>query len=271
MLTDKIKNKAEAKPATDRPPRCDVLLFVTTAEERKQLEIVAREFKLTFTESRCQIGEFIDLDYVGVNRVLAVNPPLGSLRYRGTAWQAITFQEATGAKSLISVGMAFGTRPQEQKPGDVLVSTHIVPYDERIKKTEDGQIVTDYSRATKRRCKISLLRTMEQQGRKLNNLNMGVKVHFGALLSGSARIYSSLYRDHLVKAFSELGISVVGGDMEGVALASASPPKKPLWIVVKGISDFADEERNKIIGDSRPTACANAFKFLFQTLRTNRA
>ena len=32
--------------------------------------------------------------------------------------------------------------------------------------------------------------------------------------------------------------------MEGVGLVSVSSPEDPAWIVVKGISDFADEDRD---------------------------
>jgi adenosylhomocysteine nucleosidase len=51
---------------------------------------------------------------------------------------------------------------------------------------------------------------------------------------------------------------IIGGDMEGLGLLSVSPADKPLWAVVKGISDFADEDRDGIKEATRPLACENA-------------
>ena len=49
--------------------------------------------------------------------------------------------------------------------------------------------------------------------------------------------------------------------MEGVGLLSVSPRKQPMWIVVKGICDFADENRDAEIAENRPLACQNAISF----------
>ncbi len=55
--------------------------------------------------------------------------------------------------------------------------------------------------------------------------------------------------------------------MEGVGLLAASIGKKdPIWCVVKGISDFADEDRDRVINESRPRACRNAAEFLLSAL-----
>jgi nucleoside phosphorylase len=59
---------------------------------------------------------------------------------------------------------------------------------------------------------------------------------------------------------------IVGGEMEGVGLLSVSPRDDPIWIVVKGICDFADEERDRIIKKSRPVACANSSQLVLSAL-----
>jgi nucleoside phosphorylase len=68
------------------------------------------------------------------------------------------------------------------------------------------------------------------------------QVHIGAFLSGGARIHSGLFRDELVTSVPAADDVIVGGEMEGVGLLSISPANDPVWIVVKGISDFADED-----------------------------
>ena len=37
---------------------------------------------------------------------------------------------------------------------------------------------------------------------------------------------------------------VVGGEMEGIGPISNCPKDRPNWVVVKGIFDFADEDRD---------------------------
>jgi adenosylhomocysteine nucleosidase len=59
---------------------------------------------------------------------------------------------------------------------------------------------------------------------------------------------------------------IVGGEMEGIGLLSISPPEKPSWIVVKAISDFADEDRDAIIKETRPIACRRAAVFVLSAL-----
>jgi nucleoside phosphorylase len=45
--------------------------------------------------------------------------------------KAMRLRGRTGAQAIVQVGMAFGIDPERQKPGDVLVSTSLVPYDNR--------------------------------------------------------------------------------------------------------------------------------------------
>jgi adenosylhomocysteine nucleosidase len=58
--------------------------------------------------------------------------------------------------------------------------------------------------------------------------------------------------------------------MEGVGLLSLSPANDPAWIVVKGISDFADEDRDAVIEGNRPLACGNAADFVLDALLNAR-
>ncbi len=51
--------------------------------------------------------------------------------------------------------------------------------------------------------------------------------------------------------------------MEGVGLLAASlTADDPIWCVVKGISDFADEGRDAMIQEHRRIACRNAAEFI---------
>ena len=55
--------------------------------------------------------------------------------------------------------------------------------------------------------------------------------------------------------------------MEGVGLLAASTAADdPIWCVVKGIADFADENRDAVIDANRPIACRNAAQFVLSAL-----
>ena len=91
-------------------------------------------------------------------------------------------------------------------------------------------------------------------------------IAFGELLSGAARIFSRHYLAELLRLVPGVQDGIIGGEMEGVGLTSVSPRKKPLWIVVKGICDFADENRDAEIEKTRPIACGNAARFVLSAL-----
>ena len=58
------------------------------------------------------------------------------------------------------------------------------------------------------------------------------------------------------------------GDSVGVGRGAAASETwgDPVWCVVKGISDFADENRDSVIEANRPVACRNASLFVLSAL-----
>jgi adenosylhomocysteine nucleosidase len=203
------------------------------------------------------------------------NLVMGSIGFFGTAARAMRLRAMTGASGIVQVGMAFGIDPRRQKAGDVLVSTSIIPYDNRDIKPATREcsrcgdrtagFVTEYQETRREPARPALVELFrrEQERRKHD-----FQVYLGALLSGSARIHSGFYRDELVRSVPGNGEDqIVGGEMEGVGLLGASvSPDDPIWCVVKGISDFADENRDAVIRANRPVACLNAATFLLSAL-----
>jgi len=87
------------------------------------------------------------------------------------------------------------------------------------------------------------------------------------MLSGAARIHSGFFRNELVRSVPPGEDLIIGGEMEGVGLRAASETwGDPVWCVVKGISDFADENRDAVIEANRPVACRNAGLFMLSAL-----
>ena len=57
--------------------------------------------------------------------------------------EADAFHNVTGATAMIQLGMAFGVWPDEQRLGDVLVSTSLLPYDSRDIMDDGDTHLTD--------------------------------------------------------------------------------------------------------------------------------
>lgn len=249
------------------PPECDVLLFVATTAELDAVRSVAQNQRLQFSEHRSELGLFASLGTIGQSRVVAVKTSTGGLGPRGSSANARFYLDATGATSLISVGMAFGIDRKTQRPGDVLVSSHLFPYDDRYVDDDAGGWRYDYARRDIKmyRAKSDLLKMIEQF--KLGP-GKARRIAIGCLLTGSALIHSRLYRDHLVERCSAAAKSIIGGEMEGVGLLGLSARDRACWLVAKGISDFADGPTSDPIAEaqSRRVACENAAAVVLEAL-----
>jgi nucleoside phosphorylase len=164
---------------------------------------------------------------------------MGAIGRLGSAAKAIRFREATGAQGIVQLGLAFGISPQAQQLGDVLVSTSIIPYDNRdIGPSPEGSggYIVEYPEANRQQARPAL-------------------VH--------------LFTREKNRGGHSFGI-IVGGEMEGVGLlAATTAPDDPVWCIVKGTSDFADENRDTVIGEGRSLACRNAAEFVLSALEND--
>ncbi len=256
--------------------QCSLLLFLATPDEETGLHQAARAHGIPFEPVRrnqSPIGEdYHWLGPVGDETVIAIGPVrsrghlvMGSIGFLGTAARAMRVGRETGAQGIVQLGMAFGVDPRNQRPGDVLVSTAIIPYDNRvIRHATDERYLTEYPNANRESARPALVERFRREQRRGNR---GFGVYLGAMLSGAARIGSSVYRDELVRDVPAGPDPIVGGEMEGVGLlAASSASDDPIWCVVKGISDFADRDRDAVIEANRPVACRNAAEFLLSAL-----
>ncbi|MFM7592084.1 MAG: hypothetical protein ACKO85_09850, partial [Isosphaeraceae bacterium] len=257
--------------------KCDILIFVTTRTERAQLESVANEFEISFEEKQtAELGSYFKLGKIGLNRVCAVQTNMGSFFHKASAHKAIELMRFSGATSIIQVGMAFGIDSKVQNYGDVLISRWIFPYDYRIVE-ENSQTssesdsrhryLSNYKDTRRFQSKDSLLKIFELEKKKSHDF----KIHIGGMLSGGARMRSQTFlRELLVSVTNSEGPGgYVGGEMEGVGLLAVSDKANPVWIVVKGISDFADQNQAVEVKQHRELACRNSIRLVFLALLGN--
>ena len=246
--------------------RCDTLLLVATDDEENALLAAARSLGISVAPLKGRFSEYHDFGRPGVGRVLGVRTEVGTVGHGAAATKALLCKNETGAPSVIAVGIAFGVDRDSQTYGDVLISTALIPYDRRIVRSNAGLPKYDFGRARAYTAKESLLRKVWREvDRSRAVLSHGV--HQGALLSGQALVECRAYRDHLAEKCSKLGHTVIGGEMEGVGLVGLSPIAEPAWLVVKAISDFADERRDASARVHRKTACSNAAELVLKALK----
>lgn len=244
---------------------CDLLIFVAVRSELVELLRCALNMGISIARVRGRESDYYDLGVVGRRRVLVVKTEMGPFSHGGSASRAIHCLTETGASGLICVGMAFGTIPARQEPGDVLVSRGVLAYDRCVVKSTDTTTSHhDYSQVPMRRASSSLLREFE---RHACTTEWQGRVHRGLILSGGAIIHCAEFRDKLARKCAHgKGDLAVGGEMEGIGLLSASPKSSPNWIIVKAISDFADHHRDEVIRANRPLACYNSARFVLETI-----
>jgi adenosylhomocysteine nucleosidase len=271
FLSFMAQQRGQPKPSIEQPiPQCEKLIFVSVPTEVSALEFAALGLGIQFRRCRDKTKklEYFDLGRVGTDRVIAVRTTMGPLSVTGSAALAIQYRSQTGANAIISLGMAFGALPKAQRIGQVLVATGVLPYDNKTVRTgpsEEPLISYDEVRVYPSNPEL-----LGRFRRAADSPEWKGRVMSGLFLSGGARIHCASFREELARECSRgRGDLVVGGDMEGVGFLSASDEKRPCWIVVKAISDFADRDRDEIIERARPVACWNAARFVLITLQTN--
>jgi nucleoside phosphorylase len=155
--------------------------------------------------------------------------------------------------AVIMVGIAFGVDRNKQTIGDVLISTHIWPYEpQRIGTAPDGgqNRIPRGSRVPASSRLLSLFRHMELGWQKSG-------VHFGLMISGEKLIDNIDFLDGLRSREPE----AIGGEMEGAGLYSAASRRKVDWILAKAICDWADGKKRENKEKNQLLAAHNAAEF----------
>jgi len=155
-------------------------------------------------------------------------------------------------QAVIMCGIAFGLRPDKQQLGDILVAKQLQYYEPQKVDIQRGQIPRG-DRATSGERLLDRFRSGDNDWQ-------GAKTHFGLVLSGEKLVNDPAFREWLLKTEQE----ALGGEMEGAGLYVAARDAKVDWILVKGICDWADGEKND---EAQPLAARNAAQFVLHVLQ----
>ncbi len=231
------------------PGRVDVLIVtVTSVELRALLARYPERVRRTVHEKT-----YYDLGYVGRVRTVVVQAnDMGPIEAHATVDEGI---RSLSPRAVIMTGIAFGVRAKEQQIGDVLVSKLIHDYDsERVGTDEDDQL-NSYQRGTRVMASDWLIDRFNAGN---NDWNPPPEIHFGSILSGSKLIDNKEYQTALLRSAPD----AIGGEMEGVGLSKAANRHRVSWLLVKGISDWADGTKGVNKAANQRLAADNAASFV---------
>ncbi|MGO9566026.1 MAG: FxSxx-COOH system tetratricopeptide repeat protein [Desulfomonilaceae bacterium] len=226
----------------------DKVLIVTATEVESQ-EVLSQfsqdtgiEGKLCFIgrKSHFALGNNGGIDLFMVQSEMGSGTPGGAL---------LTVSESVRQLSpigVIMVGICFGTKPDKQKIGDILVAKQLHSYEPQ-KATEKRWI----SRGDTVTSSVDLL----DKFRSGHLSWKGAPVHFGLMLSGEKLLNDPVFLKELLDAVPE----AIGGEMEGAGLYAAASHAGVDWTIVKAICDWGDGNKDDV---HQRTAARNAATFV---------
>lgn len=174
-------------------------------------------------------------------RVIVCQCDVGRPQSAGNATRAI---ERWRPRFLFVVGIAGGVRGEVQL-GDLLVADQLVDYEQQKVEPAGVQPRDRVYPASIRL--LTVAKNLPQQDwqslLKLKHPSSGVSaVRHGPVATGDSVVGARDYLEPVRKRWPKL----VGVEMEGaaVALAGVQSPHKPDFLMIRGVSDLADEQKN---------------------------
>lgn len=229
---EKLKDTHEIK---------NIFLFVTATKiESEALKKVMKPLDKLQTIYKSSFGKnTYSIGLIGIYTIVHVM--CGDMGTMGRDSSILTVTEAIehwNPCGIVMVGIAFGKDEEKQKIGDVLISKSVINYEcsrisvdkieFRSKNVESGQIL------------FNRFYNKDNWQHYINNI-LATPIS-GSILSGEKLIDNPSYKNSLFEQFS----NAIGGEMEGYGVYSASANKNITeWIIVKGICDWADGNKNE--------------------------
>jgi len=226
---------------------CVLIVTVTKVETLAVKNAFSKAWK------RVHIGEktYYDLGLHGGISAILVQSEMGTATPAGallTIRQAI---QDLHPKTVIMCGIAYGLHPDKQKLGDILISKQIDYYEPQKIDIDQRQLPRG-DRATASELPLDRFRSGVLDWK-------GASVHFGLMLSGEKLVNDPKFRSLLLYEEPE----AIGGEMEGGGLYAACHNARVDWILVKGICDWADGNKND---DAQKIAARNAARFVLYVI-----
>lgn len=230
-----------------------LLVTVNKTEARSTLDVFSKAIGIPWGRKVFNRRTYIYLGQISEFEIYMIRSEMG---ISGPSSSQLTISRAIddlAPEAILMLGVAFGIDPKKQEIGDILISTQLMGYE--AAKIKEKQI----QRGDKPSSSPDLL-AMFRNGEIDWN---GAELHFGLVLSGEKLVADQEFRDWLISIEPE----AIGGEMEGVGLYAAAHGRKVDWILVKGICDWADGDKND---EYQALAALNAAKFTVHVIQSYR-
>ncbi|MFA5897528.1 MAG: hypothetical protein WC829_00305 [Hyphomicrobium sp.] len=232
----------DAAPVSAAKPSGKVaVIMVATDREWTALRDVAQAEGLSMEPVRIRNLAAWRLGLYGGRDLYVVRCEMGLLSSGASILTADEVIRKFDPVFVLMPGIAFGIKPDDQKLGDVLVATALIDYE--TVKLSPG---TYHERGSKLGPSVELLSRARVAGAGRSD------VHFGSVLSGCKLVNDKDFVDELKHRFPE----ALGGEMEGVGLASASHRHQTHWLMTKAICDWGFGKDDKAQALAAQKACA---------------
>jgi nucleoside phosphorylase/tetratricopeptide (TPR) repeat protein len=215
-----------------------VLLLTVNQRETDALRAV---FGAAQTPEDFPVGDYpyvrfrpvVDTSGQSQREVIAFRCQMGSVRSGAAQLRVAKAIEHFKPAAVLAVGVGFGLK-DSQRLGDVLIANQVATY-ESARLNDDGSIVY--------RSEIPPATPAWLQRATQISLN-GIQTRTGLVICGEKLVDNADFREQLRKGFPQ----AIGGDMEsfGVATACAEWDEdvKVGWLMIKGVSDLGDGDKN---------------------------
>jgi nucleoside phosphorylase len=220
--------------------RCDVLIVTTTSIER---DVLLTYLRPPTPRGKVLEGNVGQLTYrvgrFGLYRSACVETKMGSQHREGSALTILDAIDTVAPKAVLVLGIAFGIDRAKYRLGDVLVAESVEPYEnQKIGPKLDVQ------RGTSIPCGVVLAERfrMRSSDWRFRRYDGYVGMFAGAMLSGEKLVNNLEFRDRLKEKFP----GAIGGDMEGIGAYAAANRRSTEIILIKGICDWADGQKNDV-------------------------
>jgi len=194
---------------------------------------------------------------------IVVQSAMGSVGANSSTITTLRAIEIWQPSAIVMVGIAFGINKKEQKVGDILVSSHIIPYEFSKIRPSGVEFRSELPPA-------SLFlrnRVKNLRGWKFEIEDKFAKVFLGPMLTGEKLIDDPVFLKLLVDRFP----NAIGGEMESAGVYAAAAEENVPWIIIKGICDFADGSKSRNKEKNQGLAISSAVDFTNHLFSNSKA
>jgi nucleoside phosphorylase len=233
-----------------------LLILVATSVERDAVLTAAWAVSPERVVKRSFSGPhtIFSLGIISDTELLLAQSEMGTESAGGMTLTAVDLVDDLTPDYVVCLGIAYGMRPEQQRVGDVLVSTQLKLWDPKKVIDSDAGERTIW-RGDKVMSSVLLLDRCRSATVDWTNS----PVHFGLILTANTLVNAARLIDLLRSAEPD----AIGGEMEGAGVYIVGAARKVDWIVVKGISDWGVQKED----GGQVLAARNAAEFLLHVVK----